>query len=383
MMLDEEKYMSAENLIEADAVRANVSVNSWGAMVDVAVCDRCRWAFVVERGNNPQRCPHCTQGSLTVTPLEQSDWIDYARPPELYLPHREPSNMVNQAVTVFAKGLWFPPSDLTPQNLIGRVRRVFLPVWLVDSSVEAAWKAEMGFNYQVVSHQDHYNENRSGWESREVRETRIRWEPRLGRLAREYANIQAPALEEHYKIMQRTGAFESAGAQPYNSEVLQGAFLRLPDRPAEDAWPEAVDALKQAAAGECCRAAGADHVREFQWEPAFAKQNWTLLLLPVSLTYYLDDDGNPQQLMLNGQTGQLSGQRRASMKRAQKAALWILLAAALVFAFSLVLVVVGMIIPPVILIGGLGVFLSILIALGAMVPPAIAWNINRKIDERR
>ena len=370
--------MSEENAIEASAGQPETAGNQWGMDVDVAACDRCRWVFVVEHGSNPQRCPYCAQGSLTVTPLERSDWVDCVRTPELYLPHTEPIAMVNRAVSVFASGLWFPPSDLTSQNLVKRVKRVFLPMWLVDSRVEATWEAETGFNYQVVSHQDHYNENRSGWESREVKETRIRWENRLGRLKREYANISAPALDEHQKIMQRTGAFKFAGVQPYTRDVLQGAFLRLPDRPTEDAWPEAVEALKQAAAEECCRAAGADHVRQFQWEPVFSDHHWTLLLLPVYLTYYLDDDGKPQQILLNGQTGQLSGQRRASMKRAQKAALWVLVAAALVFALSLGLVVVGFIVPPVMVVGGLGILLALLIGLGAILPPAIAWNVNRK-----
>jgi len=375
--------MREENLVDADAGQPEMPGNLWGMDVDVAVCDRCYWAFVVERGGNIRSCPYCSQGSLVIAPIEQEGWSAYARPPEAYLPHTEPVEMVNRAVGEFAGGLWFPPLDLTPQNLVKRVKRVFLPMWLVDSRVEASWEAETGFNYQVVSHQDHFNENRSGWESREVRETRIRWEKRLGRLKREYANISAPALDEHRKIMQRTGAFKFAGVQPYTRDVLRDAFLRLPDRPMEDAWPEAVDALKQAAAEECCRAAGADHVRQFQWEPAFSDQNWTLLLLPVYLTYYLDDDGRPQQILLNGQTGQLSGQRRASMKRAQQAALWVLAAAVLVFMLSLALLVFGIVLPPVMAIGGLGILLSLLIGLGAILPPAIAWNVNRKVNERR
>ena len=154
--------MREENLVDADAGQPEMLSNPWGMDVDVAVCDRCHWAFVVERGGNFRSCPYCSQGSLAIAPIEQEGWSAYARPPEAYLPHTEPVEMVNRAVGEFAGGLWFPPLDLTPQNLVKRVKRVFLPMWLVDSRVEATWEAETGFNYQVVSHQDHFNENRSG-----------------------------------------------------------------------------------------------------------------------------------------------------------------------------------------------------------------------------
>ena len=50
---------------------------------------------------------------------------------------------------------------------------------------------------------------------------------------------------------------------------------------------------------------------------------WTLLLLPLLSAYYLDDEGAPQAVYINGQNGTISGVRRSSMKRAQRASLWI------------------------------------------------------------
>ena len=91
-----------------------------------------------------------------------------------------------------------------------------VPVWLVDGEVQAEWRAEAGYHYQVVSHQDRYEDRRGGWSSREVKETRTRWEPRLGRLKRAYQNLRAPALEEQAPgRLRRHGEpqpFEGAGA---------------------------------------------------------------------------------------------------------------------------------------------------------------------------
>ncbi|NJN44298.1 MAG: hypothetical protein HC806_05960 [Anaerolineae bacterium] len=132
------------------------------------------------------------------------------------------------------------------------------------------------------------------------------------------------------------GEFDLTPAQSLSGGNLpapsggRSPLFRLPTRPTEDAWPDALPNLQQAASDECRAAGKSDHFREFRWQAEYANQNWTQLLLPIYATYYLDDDQRPQPILLHGQTGQVSGVRRASMKRAQTTALWILLAAGVV-----------------------------------------------------
>ena len=75
-------------------------------------------------------------------------------------------------------------------------------------------------------------------------------------------------------------------------------------------------ALKSAAGEECRQAAGADYIRSFSWQPDFSNQNWTLLLMPVVSSYYIDDARIPQPVLFNGQDRATYGSRRASLKRA-------------------------------------------------------------------
>jgi hypothetical protein len=293
------------------------------------------------------------------------------------LPFNLSPERLSQAIRTFSNGIPFAPPDLNPQALAGRMKRVYLPQWLVDASLRATWQAEVGFNYEVVSHQDRYSDSSGGWRSQEVKETRIRWEPRLGQLERVFPNLSAPALETHARLRGQVGDFDPATAQPYHSQLASKSFVRLPDRSPEDAWPDVLPSLQAAAAQQCQQACNADHQRDFRWQPEITGRNWTLLLRPVYTTYYLDDVNQPQAVLINGQTAQTSGSRRASMKRAQRTALVILIVAVVIFILSSVLALAGIALPPLFAVGGVGILIAILVALGAIVPIALAWQFNQ------
>jgi hypothetical protein len=347
--------------------------SDWGVNLDAAICETCDWRYLLPAGLLPLQCPHCQQSAL-VAPDEA---FPHSHPPELLLPFDVSAELLSERIQQFAGDIWFAPGDLQPETLKNRLQRVFLPMWLVDGQVESTWQAETGFNYEVVSHRDRFDEKRGGWHSQQITETRIRWEPRVGRLARKYQNVPAPALEEHFNLLRKLGEFNPKAGQPYQPQPVQQAIIRLPNRSPADAWPDAVPAFRTAAMEECRAAARADHIRDFRWSANYLHKNWTLLLLPIYFTYYLDDDRNPQPILIHGQTGYLSGPRRASMQRAQRTALIILAVAAAVFTLSLIAAAASLVAPPLLVVSIVGVTLAIIIGLAALFPIAIAWQFNR------
>jgi hypothetical protein len=349
--------------------------SSWGFTPQAAVCERCDWSFLLPPDALLPRCPHCFQAELTLLPNLPDG--SAAGVPELIVPFSVASSAIASQVRAFAQGIPFAPADLTPQNLEKRMQRVFLPVWLVDASVKASWEMEAGYNYEVVSHQERYSDSRGGWGSQEVRETRIRWEPRLGNLDRTYPNVRLPALDDFPHLEASLGEYESTSAVPFSPSVFLPASLRLPQRSQQDAWPAALPALQGLAARDCQAACGADHTRQFRWSPEFTRQNWTLLLLPVLTTYYLDDDRGLQRLALHGQSGRLSGSRRASFKRARRTSMIFLLIAAILFVVGLLLGVAGVALPPLLALGGFLLAAALVLGLGAVIPPVVVWSFNR------
>ncbi|MDX1417206.1 MAG: hypothetical protein R3293_23570, partial [Candidatus Promineifilaceae bacterium] len=301
-----------------------------------AICEYCDWQYLLTQDEELPICPHCYREQLVA--LAEAD-AEVDRAPELVLPFSVATSSLENSLANFSSSFRFSPRDLQGKILVRRMRPVFIPAWLVDSDVLAAWQAEAGYDYQVVSHQESYVAD--SWQTREVKETKIRWEARAGRLQRHYSNVRAPALEEIDEIRASLGTFASEDAQAYQPQMLEDGLVRLPNRDRQDAWPDTHPVFKKRAAEECRLASRADHIRQFKWQAQYANQHWSLLLLPVYSTWYYDDDGQPLPVLLNGRTGQLAGIMRASMKQAKRATTMIAVLAVLFFLLTLVLLLLG------------------------------------------
>lgn len=345
---------------------------SWTSNQLAAACPHCGRAFLLPRDQFPLLCPHCFLAQLEEM---GGDDVPELRPPELIIPPALTSQQVAQTVQNFARGIWFAPKDLRPQHLQQRLRLLYLPVWLVDSDVLAQWRAEMGFNYQVVSHQERFANGK--WRTQEVKETRIRWEPRLGQLQRRYDNVAAPALEEQADLEKQLGRYDLQKSQTYQPGAAANALIRLPNRPPQDAWPEAEPTFLQQARQECRLAAQADHIRDFHWSSRYANQHWTHLLQPVYVTHYFDDSQQPHPLLINGQTGQAYGRRRASRQRAMTSVIMIGLVAVLCWGLGFAAALLSLYGEGALLtLGGILIFTGLCIAACALIPLFVVWYFN-------
>lgn len=238
----------------------------------------------------------------------------------------------------------------------------------------------MGFDYQVVSHKEEYRG--SQWHTRQVKETRTRWEPRLGRLQRHFNNRFAPALEEQAKIEARLGRFEWQGSRPYQPNHITHALVRLPNRPPDDAWPEAQQAFMQAAGEECRQAAAANHSRQYKWQPHFSDIHWTQLLYPIYTSTYTDDEGETHTIYIHGQTGNVVGRRKASMKKARRWSLGIGAVGGVLLTLSFIAFLVGLVYAQVMAATAVLFIAGLITAAAAFLPILYAWYLNNYSDGR-
>ena len=346
----------------------------WGERMVLSHCQSCDGNFIVSLSVVIDMCPYCGNSVLTYIE-EEADKPVYSQTPELMLPFSVPKETLQQNVAQFVKNNKFAPADLTPQNLNSRLQPLYLPFWLVDASTEARWQAEVGFDYQIVSHQEKFGDG--GWQSKKIKETKVRWEPRVGDLQRRYDNQTAPALEEHAQWRKLLGGFNTESPEPYQAESVDGVMVRLPNRPPEDAWPEAEATLKAAATAEVQKAAKAEHIREFRWSAAYSDQHWTQMLVPIYATYYRDDDDVVRMVYAHGQTGELAGYQRASVIKAKRYAKMIGIGAAVLFSLSLILTVIGFFESAVLPWAGMGFLAAVGLSITAVLPLLIAYSINK------
>ena len=351
----------------------------WDPPAALAVCEQCDWVYVLPNGTETHICPHCF--SVPLEPvnesLSQQNQLFYVQPPELLLPYKISLEQIHSRIVSFSQGIPFATPDVKRASSNDRIAQIYLPYWLVDSDIKAEWEIEAGYEYEVLSHRERYHQHQGGWQTEQVTEQRVRWEPRLGRLDRRYHNVPVPALEGQRVINQMLGQYEHSDVVPYKAGLEQKALIRLPDRNPEDAWGEAKPILQAYAAEECRIASGADQQRNFRWTSEYRSQTWTLLLQPLYATYYRDDDNKLVPIYINGQSGQIAGIRRASMKRGQRASLWILGAAIFLFILSIFAGTVSFFAPPVLPFAIVCFIAAALIAITALIPVARVWQYNR------
>jgi hypothetical protein len=119
-------------------------------------------------------------------------------------------------------------------------------------------------------------------------------------------------------------------------------------------------------------------VRRFTLHAGYANLHWTQLLLPVYTTLYAADDGAPQVIFINGQTGAISGRRLASQRKGwQLAGISAALAAGL-FLLSLLCFAAAVLVPPLAALGILGIIVAFGVGLFAIIPAVWPWMWNSK-----
>ncbi len=358
-------------------ITPTANLTAWGLDLDVAVCQQCHWRYLIPTGEPAPSCPNCFSSPLTVLPDGLPE-MPHPYPPELLVPFSLSNEGLNLAIHDFAAGIPFAPEGLTEPGMRSRLMQLYLPVWLVDGQARAYWQADVGFNYQVVSHQEAYNGDLNRWQSREVKEPRIRWEQRVGRLNRIYSNVPVPALDDAPRLEKQLGAHVYDSARSYDPDCMRKACVRLPDHPPKENWSEATLAFQKTAAEECRQACGGDHLNQFRWQAQFSQLNWTLMLLPVYAASYQDDHGKPQAILIHGQTGKIAGARRASVKRAGSASLLILLFSILVLLSGLLLDTFSAAQTTLAAISMYLLMIGLAGLLASAVPLIIAWDFNRR-----
>jgi hypothetical protein len=343
----------------------------WQHPLQPAHCPNCDVAHLIPKELETALCPACFNARLEPQPT-----VIRPEPPELLVDFALTPAQVRTRFETWLKGVWLRPKELAPSVLTYRLTRTFVPMWLVDGQVSGNWQAQMGYDYEVASSQEVYRSGR--WTTRELTETRIRWEPRAGSVARAFQNLSVPALDEHTHLVKGLGKFKIDSASSYSAAPLESASVRIPSLLPEAAWPLAKSGFDRLAAKDCQQAAAAQHVDEFAIEAEYREQHWTQLLLPVYTTAYRDEDGKIYPILVHGQTGKIFGLRRASQRQARNWSLGIAALALVCFVLGLLFAASTALFPPLGAVSLLFFGGALFVGIASPIPAIWAWNFNQK-----
>ena len=297
--------------------------HGYGTEVKSINCKSCGATVNVPPNVTSTQCPFC--GSNQV--IEQKPDPNLIQP-ESVIPfavdeataHRKFRDWLGQGL--------FHPNDLKALGGGQKLRGVYLPFWTFDAHAESDWRAESGDYYYET---EWVTVTRDGKQVREQQQVqKIRWYPTSGHHTGDYDDVLVYATRSiNVRILQKIYPYDTKKLLAYKPDFLAGWSAESYQIALAEAWPIGRDLIYSDERRACDAEVPGDTHRGLQVRSDLSALTYKHVLLPVWVASYRYNN-KTFQFMINGQTGEVQGEKPIS---------WIKVAIAVVIA----LIILGII----------------------------------------
>jgi hypothetical protein len=282
------------------------SARGWQAAKTSVRCQSCKAISVFDASRVGQRCDFC--GSAALVPYEQ---VKDAFRPESLLPLRVTEPQARDRIRSWFQGLWFAPGRFAARALTDTLKGVYVPYWTFDARADATWTAEAGHSYYV--------------ETGGRRERRVRWTPASGSLSHVFDDeLECASRGVGPGLLRAVEPFPTDALVPYDPGYLAGWVVeryQIDLVAAAERSRRRMDARVRAL---CAREVPGDTQRNLVVRASYSGQTFKHILAPLWLATYTYR-GRARQVVVNGVTGKVAGDRPWSWPKIALAALLALL----------------------------------------------------------
>lgn len=341
--------------------------HGWGEARKELQCQNCNARATLPPGRLTHTCPFC--GSNRV--LQQDAPQDALRP-RFLIPFTIEADACRPIVEKWLGSSWMTPKSLK-QSTVAGFTGIYLPYWTFDAMTQAEWKAEVGHHET----RRRYNSATKSWESHTV--TVWRWES--GRVRKFFDDVLVPGTARLSRVLLgNLQNYDTHALVAYEPKYLAGFLAQAYDVPLEKAWEEGREQMRADTRDACRGQASTSQIRNFSMALDFSEESWRYILAPIYLAVY-QYDGQPYQVMINGQTGAIAGQRPVDWNK-----VWLVVGAvvapgALLSLLGVLAIVLGLLLPPAL--GAAAVLLVpgiILLIIGGIIAFNIVGKARRMSD---
>lgn len=261
----------------------------------VFVCQRC--AARTETNETASLCQFC--GSPLVIDPDASGQLV----PEGVLPFAFDRGAASEHLRKWASSRWFAPSALKKVTTAESTKSTYIPHWTYDSQTVSDYSGARGEYYYVTETYQQNGETRT----RQVRHTR--WHPTRGRVARAFDDVLVPATGQlPVPVLDKLQPWPLPEAVPYQQQYLAGHFALRYDLEPESGFEEAKRRMAPVIESDCRTDIGGDTQRVDSVATQHNNVTFKLMLLPVWVATYVYA-GKSWQVLVNGRTGEIHGER--------------------------------------------------------------------------
>jgi uncharacterized Zn finger protein (UPF0148 family) len=304
----------------------NQSQNGWGVPRRELHCENCGAELTLPDGAITSTCTFCASNKVNLRTAES----EHLRP-RFLAPFTIQPDETRQLIRTWLGTGWLHPGALSQSAGIGHMHGVYLPFWTFDSTITSDWQAEVGYPKQ----ERFFDRASKSWKTR----TQLEWKWEKGQVTTIIDDMLISGSSHlNQTILHRLYPFDLDHLAEYHPDYLAGWQAHAYDVMLLDAWETAKTAMRTSAKRDCYTSIRdrSSHIRNFSMTADFADEVWRYILLPVYIAAYTFE-GNTYQVMINGQSGTVAGQKPVAWWK-----IWLASAVMLIPAVIVALIGVGL-----------------------------------------
>ncbi len=267
-----------------DFTLPTVSGHRWAESERAFTCEQCGAGVILPVGEASTACPFCGNGALVRAPEERE-----LVAPDGLLPMGFEAEAADQAVRRWLAKGWWAPDDLAQKGRDRQLRPAYVPFWVFEATLTLRWRAEIAEG------------------SGEYRQ----WAARTGERTEFFVDhVQAGLRALPVDLMTRLPAYDLSRLIAFKPEYLADWPTAVYDLSLADASLRAHEAMVKAAqSGLGGKVAAGQDVRDLESFPErFTGELYRLVFLPLWIGTYRYG-GRAFPVVVNGQTGEVAGDR--------------------------------------------------------------------------
>ena len=297
-------FREATGAVEEKDLRSalrDLRTNREGAQALVAgekevVCQNCGGHTTFTGTLTSTKCPYCT------TPIQRDDIQDApARlPVDGVLPFRVDERAAKDKLQEWVSSRWFAPSEFKDYSSSGSFESVYTAYFTYDAQAETDYRGERGDDHTVTV----------GEGDDQRTETETRWRHASGRVHNTFDDVPVVANEGGLNLgyIAQLEPWPMEQVKPYSPEYVAGHLSRTYDNDVEECFDRAKQVMSSEIPRTVERDIGGDHQRIHQQTTTWSGLTFKHLLLPIWLLT-VNFEGSTYQVMINGATGEVVGER--------------------------------------------------------------------------
>ncbi len=265
-------------------------------------CPACGARVEFQGAEHAAKCPFCD------TPVVVDTGSHRRFKPQALLPFQLDERQARDALVKWLGRLWFAPNGLRQYTRAGRAMSgIYVPYWTFDAATESQYRGARGVHYYETRTVTVNVNGRN--ETRQEQVQKTRWYPAAGTVARDFNDVLAIASTSlPANLGDGLEPWDLSQLEPYSPDYLAGFQAEGYTVALADGHETAKRKMEAVITQDVRRDIGGDvqridHIATRYWDQTFKH-----VLLPVWMAAY-KYNGKSYRFLVNGQTGEVQGER--------------------------------------------------------------------------